>query len=116
MGKIVTVLLAGGAGKRLWPIHKNDYPKQFMSVDGKPLICNAIERAKVISEELVVVTSELHYHKVKNLVYKEFTPKNAYFLLEPIGKNTAPAIALAVNFIKKHPMRKKKSLGHTKYN
>ena len=101
MTKIIPIILSGGAGTRLWPISRRMHPKPFMEVAGKPLLAHALERAALIADEALIVTNHDHYYLTEN-VLKE-TPKvpKVSYLLEPEGRNTAPAIALAVRHIQK---------------
>ena len=100
MTKIIPIILSGGAGTRLWPISRRMHPKPFMKVAGKPLLTHALERAALISDEALIVTNQDHYFLTENLL--KDTPKapNVSYLLEPKGRNTAPAIALAVRHIR----------------
>jgi mannose-1-phosphate guanylyltransferase / mannose-6-phosphate isomerase len=97
--KIIPVILSGGAGTRLWPISRRMHPKPFMEVAGKPLLAHALERAALIADEALIVTNQDHYFLTENLL--KDTPKapKVSYLLEPKGRNTAPAIALAVRHI-----------------
>jgi mannose-1-phosphate guanylyltransferase / mannose-6-phosphate isomerase len=101
MTKIIPIILSGGAGTRLWPISRRMHPKPFMEVAGKPLLAHALERAALVADEALIVTNQDHYYLTENLL-KE-TPKalKVSYLLEPKGRNTAPAIALAVRHIQK---------------
>ena len=100
MTKIIPIILSGGAGSRLWPVSRRMHPKPFMEVAGKPLLAHALERAASIANEVLIVTNQDHYFLTENLL-KE-TPKvpKVSYLLEPKGRNTAPAIALAVRHIR----------------
>jgi len=99
--KIIPIILSGGAGTRLWPVSRRMHPKPFMEVAGKPLLAHALERAALIADEALIVTNQDHYFLTENLLRETpKTPKVSY-LLEPKGRNTAPAIALAVRHIKK---------------
>ena len=101
MSNIIPIILSGGAGTRLWPISRRLYPKPFMEVAGKPLLVHALERAALIADESLIVTNQDHYFLTENLLKEtEKAPKVSY-LLEPQGRNTAPAIALAVRHIQK---------------
>ena len=101
MTKIIPIILSGGAGTRLWPISRRMHPKPFMEVAGKPLLAHALERAALISDQALIVTNQDHYYLTENLL--KDTPKapKVSYLLEPKGRNTAPAIALAVRHIQK---------------
>ena len=101
MTKIIPIILSGGAGTRLWPVSRRMHPKPFMKVAGKPLLAHALERATSIADEALIVTNQDHYFLTENLLKEtEKAPKVSY-LLEPKGRNTAPAIALAVRHIQK---------------
>jgi mannose-1-phosphate guanylyltransferase / mannose-6-phosphate isomerase len=101
MTKIIPIILSGGAGTRLWPISRRMHPKPFMEVAGKPLLAHALERAVLIADEALIVTNQDHYYLTENLI--KDTPKapKVSYLLEPKGRNTAPAIALAARHIQK---------------
>jgi mannose-1-phosphate guanylyltransferase len=75
------------------------HPKPFMEVAGKPLLAHALERAALIADEALIMTNQDHYFPTEKLLREtEKAPKVSY-LLEPKGRNTAPAIALAVRSI-----------------
>ncbi len=98
--KIIPVILSGGAGTRLWPVSRKAYPKPFMQLaDGKTLAELTFDRALNIATEgeVVTVTSRDYYFLCKD-IYKKNSQcdlEKQTFLLEPAGRNTAPAIALA---------------------
>jgi mannose-1-phosphate guanylyltransferase len=77
------------------------HPKPFMEVAGKPLLAHALERAALISDEGLIVTNQDHYFLTENLLKETPKAPNVSYLLEPKGRNTAPAIALAVRHIQK---------------
>src|SRR4051812_5910144 len=96
------VILAGGKGTRLWPISRNSFPKQFLHFgDEQSLLQKTILRflPKVSKKDILIVTSQEYYHLVKNQC-KDIDPEGSiYILIEPEGKNTAPAIILALRFL-----------------
>ena len=99
MTKIIPIILSGGAGTRLWPVSRRAYPKPFMEVAGKPLLTHALERARLVSDDVVIITNQDHYFLTQDLVRGlNKAPKTSY-LLEPMGRNTSPAIALGVQHI-----------------
>ena len=100
MDKIIPVILSGGAGTRLWPVSRRLHPKPFMKVAGKPLLAHALERAALVSDEVLIMTNQEHYFLTENLLNATAKRPNVSYLLEPQGRNTAPAIALAVRHIK----------------
>jgi len=89
-----TIILSGGSGTRLWPLSRKLMPKQFLKLfDNKSLFQKTIERNSELSEEFVVITNESQYFLALDQL--EEINKKGKFILEPIGKNTAPAIAFA---------------------
>ena len=101
MSKVIPIILSGGAGSRLWPVSRRMHPKPFMEVAGKPLLAHALARAALIADEALIVTNQDHYFLTESLL--KATPKapKISYLLEPKGRNTAPAVALAVRHIQK---------------
>ena len=94
--KLISIVVSGGAGARLWPVSRQSFPKPFMKLGGVPLLAQAITRGQACgADELLVVTGEDHLFLTRDVV-TEIIPKLAVrYLLEPIGRNTAPAIAMA---------------------
>ncbi len=89
-----TVILSGGTGSRLWPASRESHPKPFMKMwDGKTLIEKTYVRAKALGSELLTVTNRDYYFMSRD--EQEKAGVVGRFLLEPFGRNTAPAIALA---------------------
>lgn len=101
MTKIIPIILSGGAGTRLWPVSRRMHPKPFMEVAGKPLLSHALERAALIADEAVIVTNQDHYFLTEKLLKETKKAPKVSYLLEPKGRNTAPAIAMAVRHIRK---------------
>ena len=99
MTKVVSIILSGGAGSRLWPVSRQKYPKPFMEIGGKPLLQHALERASLVSEDAVIVTNQDYHSLTEALVRQNSNALKVSYLLEPMGRNTAPAIALATRFI-----------------
>lgn len=95
---LIPVILSGGAGTRLWPASRQAYPKPFMRVgDGKTLLFKTLERALAasVAGEVVTVTSVDHYFLTRDEYARHPGACGHRFLLEPAGRNTAPAIVLA---------------------
>jgi len=101
MTKIIPIILSGGAGSRLWPVSRRMHPKPFMQVAGKPLLAHALSRAALIADEALVVTNQDHYFLTEKLLTETPEAPKVSYLLEPKGRNTAPAVALAVRHIQK---------------
>ena len=97
---MIVVILAGGSGTRLWPLSNNALPKQFLKIeDNTSLIRQTALRFSTSRyvKKILVVTNQKH----RSLVEKELKDiKNKQILLEPHRKNTAPAIALAMQYLK----------------
>ncbi|MDA8131220.1 MAG: mannose-1-phosphate guanylyltransferase/mannose-6-phosphate isomerase [Elusimicrobia bacterium] len=95
------IILAGGSGTRLWPVSRYGMPKQFIKLNGgKSLLCQTVERlsAMVPLKDIFVITNENYrFHVQEDL--KAVSPDIAEnVILEPIGRNTAPAIALVLRY------------------
>lgn len=93
-GKLISVVLCGGSGTRLWPLSRKALPKQFVPlVDGKSLLQLTLERAARVSSEQIVVASEDHRFLVQDCI--DAAGVRASILLEPVARNTAAAMAVA---------------------
>ena len=112
MTQVLPVILCGGSGTRLWPLSRSGFPKQFLVLSGddskKSLFQQAIERIYTIDDvqlkvgNALIVTNEEHrflaldqLRELKNHSKGESKSIEATLLLEPIGRNTAPALTLA---------------------
>lgn len=93
--KITPVILSGGSGTRLWPLSRAQYPKQFLALTSKfTLIQETVKRLDGIEINCpIVVCNEQHRFIVAEQL--NAIGINASIILEPVGKNTAPAIATA---------------------
>ena len=95
--KLVTVVLSGGSGTRLWPASRESHPKPFIKLaDGETLIQKTYARAKALSADVLTVTNRDYYFMSREELQKVGVAGS--FLLEPCGRNTAPAIALAIKY------------------
>jgi mannose-1-phosphate guanylyltransferase/mannose-6-phosphate isomerase len=97
---VTPVILSGGAGTRLWPVSREGHPKPFMSLpDGQSLLQKTFARAAALAPkgELLIVTNRDYYFISRDEfeTAKLGPVERLHFLLEPVGRNTAPAIALA---------------------
>lgn len=93
--KLHPVIMAGGSGTRFWPLSRQKRPKQFLPLaSSKPLIVDTLERLLPLCrpEDAFVVCGRLHAAAVKKLV--PGVPA-AQVIVEPVARNTAPAIGLA---------------------
>jgi len=96
---IIPVILCGGTGSRLWPLSRKSYPKQFLSISsdsGKSLLQNTYQRIKPLKglKEPILICNEEHRFIVAEQM-REINIKPLSILLEPFGRNTAPAVTLA---------------------
>lgn len=97
--KLVTTILCGGAGSRLWPLSRSEHPKPFIKLqDNKSLLQKSVERAVATTpDELMVVTNEALLFKVDDDIHEvKSTDLPKHYLLEPFPKNTAAAVAASV--------------------
>ncbi|MBZ0091236.1 MAG: NTP transferase domain-containing protein, partial [Sulfuricellaceae bacterium] len=98
---MIPVILSGGAGTRLWPVSREEHPKPFMRMaDGQSLLQKTYLRAATLdgAERIVIVTNRDYFFKSKDEVEQlksQVSMATVSFLLEPVGRNTAPAIAMA---------------------
>lgn len=101
---LVPVIMSGGAGTRLWPVSREGHPKPFMKLaDGETLIEKTYRRAAKLpgviqtdgKSKLITVTNRDYYFMSRDELHK--ASANGSFLLEPCGRNTAPAIAMAAH-------------------
>lgn len=92
---MTNIILCGGSGTRLWPISRTLMPKQFVKLfSNKSLFQLTVERnSKLCKSQFIVSNAEQYFLALDQL--GELGKKNNKYLLEPIGRNTAPAIALA---------------------
>lgn len=92
---MTNIILCGGSGTRLWPISRTLMPKQFVKLfNDKSLFQLTVERnSKVCDSQFIVSNTEQYFLALDQLA--ELDKNNNKYLLEPIGRNTAPAIALA---------------------
>jgi mannose-1-phosphate guanylyltransferase len=106
MGTLIPCIIAGGAGTRLWPVSREAMPKPFMRLpDGESLLQKTFNRASGLEgvEHLLTVTNrEVYFRTVDD--YRLLNKNKLYldFLLEPFGRNTAPAIAAAALHVQAH--------------
>ena len=97
MSDVHAVILAGGSGSRLWPLSRQQLPKQFLVLDGDTsLLQTTIARLSPVidADSVLIVTQESH---AKGEAYHALLPYRTLF--EPVGRNTAPAIALAAAYL-----------------
>lgn len=94
------LILAGGSGSRLWPLSRELYPKQLLNIQNTESLLQAtFERLTdtIPAEKIISMTGVKHVSNVKYQLSK--ITENPVVLSEPISKNTAPAIAIATQYI-----------------
>ena len=97
---IIPVVLSGGSGTRLWPLSRASYPKQFLALAGEQsLIQQTVARARAATQAppIVVCSAEHRFLVAEQLRALGITagPDGARIVLEPLARNTAPAVAVA---------------------
>ena len=104
MALVIPVILCGGSGTRLWPLSRSGFPKQFLVLSGdgssQSLFQQAVTRINSVANSTItlgntlVVTNEDHRFLVLDQL-REIKSVHATLLLEPAGRNTAPALSMA---------------------
>ena len=101
---ICAVIMAGGSGTRLWPLSRATHPKQFLSLNSDDTMIQAtVKRLTDLNvESIVIICNEEH----RFLVAEQLRQVNQLgsIILEPVGRNTAPAIALAAILERNDPL------------
>jgi mannose-1-phosphate guanylyltransferase len=99
--KIAPVILAGGAGTRLWPLSREDKPKQFHDLTGEgTLLESTINRLLPLNPDICVIATSGAYEQMSKSEIKK-TGIKGKVLIEPIPKNTAPAIFYSALYLSK---------------
>ena len=99
MKKIIPIILCGGTGSRLWPLSRASFPKQFLEINKEESISffqktiNRFKNYEIIGNPIVICNEEHRFIVAEQL--RKINIKPEAILLEPVGKNTAPAITLA---------------------
>lgn len=93
---LIAVVMAGGTGSRLWPLSRELYPKQFLQLSGEySLLQTTLLRLSTLScQSPLVITNEQHRFIVAEQL-RQINQLRDNIILEPCGRNTAPAIALS---------------------
>lgn len=97
MQVMIAVIVAGGAGTRLWPLSTPDYPKHLLKVVGEQtLLQAAYQRAKALADHVYVITEISHAHHVRDQLPE--LPEDA-FIIEPARRGTSGCALAAVHFV-----------------
>jgi len=94
---MIPVVLSGGSGTRLWPVSRSKFPKQFCDFYDKSFIEETLERLKPLNDPRVLTVQSLK--SLTEQVIKDAGLDAENLILEPYGKNTAPAIALLCHLL-----------------
>ncbi len=95
MENIVPVIMCGGCGSRMWPMSRTQYPKQFLNLLGeRSLLQMTFERIDFVEQDPILVCNEDHRFLVAEQMRSSATNAHS-IILEPEGRNTAAAVALA---------------------
>ena len=96
MNELVPVILSGGSGTRLWPLSREAYPKQFLPLAGELTMLQATwQRVAPIAGRAPLVVANEEHRFVAAEQLQQVGARPQAILLEPVGRNTAPAIAVA---------------------
>jgi mannose-1-phosphate guanylyltransferase/mannose-6-phosphate isomerase len=91
---VIPVILSGGSGTRLWPASRKHYPKQLLRVAGsRSMLQHTAARVAYLGAPLIVCNEDQRFMVAEQLASME--PPPLAIMLEPVARNTAPAIALA---------------------
>src|SRR4051794_12382706 len=98
---LIPLILSGGSGSRLWPVSREAHPKPFMNLpDGQSLLQKTFLRAASLDGvgEILTITNREYYFKTREdyglAAGTSAAELRRHFLLEPFGRNTAPAVAM----------------------
>jgi len=97
---MIVVIIAGGAGTRLWPLSTSRYPKQLLKINSpdQSLLQQTYDRAEVLSKKIYVVSEASHITHVRKQL-SNLTDE--HFIVEPARRGTANCLALALKLISK---------------
>ncbi|RMA79526.1 mannose-1-phosphate guanylyltransferase/mannose-6-phosphate isomerase [Umboniibacter marinipuniceus] len=101
MPALLPVIMAGGSGSRLWPLSRQQHPKQFIRFNGEQsLLQQTVLRAQALSTQAPLVVTNEHHRFLAAEQLQAVCGDDFHLLLEPEAKNTAATIALAANWAK----------------
>src|SRR3954462_3477066 len=94
---MIPVILSGGSGTRLWPVSRASYPKQFCEFYDGSFLDNTIHRLKALGDVHILTTENMASLTHRAVKRECLNAKNV--ILEPMGKNTGPAVALLCHML-----------------
>ena len=90
------VVLAGGSGSRLWPLSRQNYPKQFLALSSEnSMLQDTLARLDGLAHQAPVIVSNYAHRFIVAEQLRQANQENSTIILEPLARNTAPAIVLA---------------------
>ncbi|KID57935.1 mannose-1-phosphate guanyltransferase [Pseudoalteromonas luteoviolacea] len=93
---ILPIIMAGGSGTRLWPLSRGDYPKQFLKLHGeKTMLQETVSRLTGLDAAPVMLICNEEHRFIAAEQMRQLSTVHGGIFLEPVGRNTAPAIAIA---------------------
>ena len=93
---ILPVIMAGGSGTRLWPLSRGNYPKQFLTLSGEQsMLQNTLTRLDGLAHSPVMLICNEEHRFIAAEQVRQLGVEHDGIFLEPVGRNTAPAIAIA---------------------
>ncbi len=93
---MIPVILSGGSGSRLWPLSRKQYPKQFLALTGEhSLFQQTLQRLDFEGMQSPLIVCNHEHRFIVNEQLERIGVEGHSTLLEPFGRNTAPAVAMA---------------------
>ncbi len=107
----LAVIMVGGSGARLWPLSRENFPKQFLDLtnSGLTLFQQSLLRARKIGKVLLIGNYNHRFimlEQIRLLGFEDEIEKNITIIFEPCGKNTMPVAIISALFSKKHNFNK----------
>ena len=101
--RVIPVILCGGSGKRLWPLSRESYPKQFLPLTSKNTLFQETltrfnELKNINFSKPIIISNDEHRFIIAEQI-KQIGIEQEAIILEPIGRNTAPAIAAVTEYL-----------------
>ena len=94
---MISVIISGGSGTRLWPVSRASYPKQFCDFYDRSFLRESLDRLKNLGETRVLTIESMRQLTMRSA--QEFGLSKEQLIFEPMGKNTAPAVALLCHLL-----------------